>query len=269
MKLSAVVVTRNDDYGGNLNDRATYCLNSLVNTFDEVILVDWNSPDNKPQLWDIQDRIDFKGNLKHIVITPEIASTLTNNDPHAQVCCETLARNIGIRRATGDYIVSTNIDVIAPRRDQLEQTIKNELNDNTFYTISRRYTDWEQIEKFHGGERKYNDWESLRDYIGDDRPLWMQSWINFHKQDAVLNKHGHDWDFHGYISVNPKDTTTVFEQYEIKNKKGQIYIGPGREGYEHYIRVDNPYKGERITIGFDITFESNRDIPNLGLIPLI
>ena len=40
MKLSAVVVTRNDDYGGNLNDRAIYCLNSLVNTFDEVILVD-------------------------------------------------------------------------------------------------------------------------------------------------------------------------------------------------------------------------------------
>ena len=24
MKLSAVVVTRNDDYGGNLNDRATH-----------------------------------------------------------------------------------------------------------------------------------------------------------------------------------------------------------------------------------------------------
>ena len=165
MKLSAVVITRNDNYGGNLNDRATYCLNSLVNTFDEVILVDWNSPDNKPQLWDIQDKIDLKGNLKHIVITPEIASMLTNNDPQAQVCCETLARNIGIRRATGDYIVSTNIDVIAPRRDQLEKTIKNELNDDTFYTISRRYTDWEQIEKFHGGERKYSDWESLRDHL--------------------------------------------------------------------------------------------------------
>ena len=72
MKLSAVVVTRNDDYGGNLNDRATYCLNSLVNTFDEVILVDWNSPNNRPQLWDIDKNISFKGNLKHIVITPEV-----------------------------------------------------------------------------------------------------------------------------------------------------------------------------------------------------
>jgi hypothetical protein len=43
--------------------------------------------------------IQGKGNLKHIVITPEIASMLTNNDPHAQVCNEVLGRNIGIRRA--------------------------------------------------------------------------------------------------------------------------------------------------------------------------
>ena len=165
MKISAVVVTRNDNYGDNLNDRAIYCLNSLVDTFDEIILVDWNSPDNKPQLWDIQEQINFKGNLKHIVITPEVASMLTNKDPHAQVCCETLGRNIGIRRATGNYIVSTNIDVIAPRRDQLENTIKENLNDKTFYTISRRYVDWKMIEEFHGGDRKYWEWESLRDHL--------------------------------------------------------------------------------------------------------
>jgi len=57
MKLSAVVVARNDNYGGNLNDRATYCLNSLIDTFDEVILVDWNSPNNRPLLWDQEDDI--------------------------------------------------------------------------------------------------------------------------------------------------------------------------------------------------------------------
>ena len=165
MKLSAVVVTRNDNYGGDLNDRATYCLNSLIDTFDEVILIDWNSPNNRPLLWDIDKNIKFRGNLKHIVITPEVASMLTNEDPHAQVCCETLGRNIGIRRATGDYIVSTNIDVIAPRRDQLEKTINNDLNTSTFYTISRRHIEWKDIEGFHGGERKYDDWEELRNHL--------------------------------------------------------------------------------------------------------
>jgi hypothetical protein len=165
MKLSAVVVTRNDNYGGDLNDRATYCLNSLINTFDEVILIDWNSPNNRPLLWDIDKNLSLRGNLKHIVITPEIASILTNGDPDAQVCCETLGRNIGIRRATGDYIVSTNIDVIAPRRDELEKTIINDLNEKTFYTISRRHIEWKDIEEFHGGERKYGDWEELRNHL--------------------------------------------------------------------------------------------------------
>ena len=165
MKLSAVVVTRNDNYGGDLNDRATYCLNSLIDTFDEVILIDWNSPNSRPLLWDIDKNIKFRSNLKHIVITPEVASMLTNEDPHAQVCCETLGRNIGIRRATGDYIVSTNIDVIAPRRDQLEKTINNDLNTSTFYTISRRHIEWKDIEGFHGGERKYDDWEELRNHL--------------------------------------------------------------------------------------------------------
>jgi hypothetical protein len=76
MKLSAVVVARNDNYGGDLNDRATYCLNSLIDTFDEVILIDWNSPDNHPLLWDIEKNLQGKGNLKHVVVTPEIASIL-------------------------------------------------------------------------------------------------------------------------------------------------------------------------------------------------
>jgi len=163
MKLSAVVVSRNDNYGGNLADRATYCLNSLIDTFDEVFYIDWNSP-TYSLLYDIEDRLHFKGNLKHIVIPPDVASMLTNNDPHAQVCCETLARNIGIRRATGDYIVSTNIDVIAPRRDHLKKAI-NELDKNTFYTISRRHTEWKDIEAFHGGERKFEDWKQLRDHL--------------------------------------------------------------------------------------------------------
>ena len=163
MKLSAVVVSRNDNYGGNLADRATYCLNSLIDTFDEVFYIDWNSPTHS-LLYDIEDRLIKKGNLKHIVIPPDVASMLTNNDPQAQVCCETLARNIGIRRATGDYIVSTNIDVIAPRRDHLEKAI-NELDKNTFYTISRRHVEWKDIEEFHGGERKFSDWKNLRDHL--------------------------------------------------------------------------------------------------------
>ena len=163
MTISAIIISRNDNYGGYLAERAIYAINSAIATYDEVIYVDWNS-ETHSLLYDIKDNLQLKGNLKHIVITPDIASILTNNDLEAQKCCEVLARNIGIRRATGDYIISTNIDIIHPKREDVEKVI-NESDGNTMITLSRRETTWDIIKEFHGGELKYNEWNKLRDYI--------------------------------------------------------------------------------------------------------
>lgn len=163
MKITAVIVSRNDNYGGHLNERATYAINSAINTYDEVIYVDWNSPTHS-LLWDIQNNLQLKGNLKHFVIPPSAASQLTNYNSEAQLCCEVLARNIGIRRATGDYIVSTNIDIIHPKREDIEKII-NESDSNTMITLSRREVTWDIIKEFHGGEMEFQEWDKLRDYI--------------------------------------------------------------------------------------------------------
>jgi hypothetical protein len=163
MKTTAVIVSRNDNYGGNLIERSTYCINSSIETYDEVIYVDWNSPTHS-LLWDIEDNINFKGNLKHFIITPEIAKHLTNFDLHAQVCCEALARNIGLSRATGDWVISTNIDIIAPKKEDILNTIKG-LGENSFYTISRREVELSTIKEFFGGDVNYQDWTSLRDHL--------------------------------------------------------------------------------------------------------
>jgi hypothetical protein len=163
MKISAIIISRNDNYGGYLNERATYAINSAINTYDEVIYVDWNSPTHS-LLWDIKDNLQLKGNLKHFVIPPDAAKVLTNYNEHAQLCCEVLARNIGIRRATGDYIVSTNIDIIHPKREDIESIINNSDN-NTMFTLSRREVTWDIIKEFHGGEMNFQEWDKLRDYI--------------------------------------------------------------------------------------------------------
>ena len=178
MKISAVIVSRNDNYGGHLNERATYCLNSAIDTYDEVFYIDWNS-DEDSLLDNIRNNITFKGNLRHIVITPEIASILTNHDPNAQKCCEVLARNIGLRRATGDYLISTNIDIIHPKRDELEKII-NSLDKNTFYTISRRPLDWDTIKQYHNGEIIFNKWKELRDHliINSEERYFEESTVN-------------------------------------------------------------------------------------------
>ncbi len=120
-------------------------------------------------------------------------------------------------------------------------------------------------------ELMYSLYDELRtivnEYIPNERK-WMQSWLNFHKHDEVLDWHDHDWDYHGYISIDPKNTTTVFENWKIENKVGNIYLGRGYN--KHKVVVNEPYEGYRITIGFDICVTPDKGgmNTNLGLMPL-
>jgi hypothetical protein len=173
MKLSIIVLARNHEYGTvSLKDRAIFCLNSLIDTFDEVFYVDWGSPEHS-LLYDIQDHIKFKGNLKHIVITPEIATMLAGGREDIQKPCEVLARNLAIARCTGDWIVSTNIDIICPTREELLDLFPK-LDQNTMYTVSRRGVDFEQMEEYYkslnSDKSIYEHWADIRDYLNKVTP---------------------------------------------------------------------------------------------------
>lgn len=91
---------------------------------------------------------------------------------------------------------------------------------------------------------------NVRNHLGH-KPLWMQSWLNLHKSNEVLGWHDHSWQWHGYISIEPKETETIFENWKIKNKIGQIYFGEGR--IKHKVEVLKPFDDYRITLGFDVT----------------
>ena len=110
----------------------------------------------------------------------------------------------------------------------------------------------------------------VKDFLKDrdnSDTVWIQSWLNYHKQDEVLNWHDHKFSFHGYISVDPKDTTTEFNGYSIKNQPGNIYIGRGYR--KHRVVVDSPYTDTRITLGFDLLINPNSTLTNLSFIPVI
>jgi hypothetical protein len=115
----------------------------------------------------------------------------------------------------------------------------------------------------------------VRSELGNTRPLWFQAWLNYHKPNEVLDWHDHTFEYHGYISIDPKKTNTVFENYSIENKVGQIYFAPGYR--RHKVEVLEPFEGERITIGFDIQTipdqpyvkYTERPWKNLSLIPLL
>jgi hypothetical protein len=115
------------------------------------------------------------------------------------------------------------------------------------------------------------DQSSLDDYSNN---VWFQSWLNYHKQNEVLDWHNHFFPIHGYISIDPKDSTTEFKEYSIKNKIGNIYIGPGYR--EHRVVVDTPYDGNRITLAFNvatpktiISRESEKEEHFISFIPII
>lgn len=90
--------------------------------------------------------------------------------------------------------------------------------------------------------------------------IWQESWLNYHSQNEVLNWHNHDFPYHGYLSIDPKNTTTLFENYEIENKIGQFYFGSGFK--KHAVRVNERYEGKRITLAYDIYTEKNSDGDN-------
>ena len=94
----------------------------------------------------------------------------------------------------------------------------------------------------------------IRKYSNSKKPLWFQCWLNYQKENNVLEWHNHpDALFHGYISIDPKNTETVFENYVVKNKIGSVYIGPSLN--KHKVVNKKSYTDYRVTIAFDVIDE--------------
>lgn len=148
----AVIVSRNDDYGFNLLERATYCLNSMISELDQVVYIDWATDMDKPDLVTaIQKDLITRGNLFYTRITPDVVKEIVPPDPDVQKVCEVFSRNIGIRKLQTDFKVSTNIDIICPERHLIEL----ENNEATFYTAGKRNMPIETLRQI--GRRKEID----------------------------------------------------------------------------------------------------------------
>jgi hypothetical protein len=141
----AVVTSRNDGYGGDLEKKFVHTLTSLINNLDEVYYIDWNSPEDKGSLFEeVREFIPKTGKLHVININPEQAQILTNYSLDVQNCVEVLARNIGIRRLMTDFIISTNSDIVLGSRSNLEEHINQT---GIFYTVARTEIEFSQIEQ--------------------------------------------------------------------------------------------------------------------------
>lgn len=116
--ISIVVAVRNDNHGGNFLIRFQIFLNTIfhLNTKYplniEIVIVEWNTPNYKPSIITNLNLTQKPGTckIKLISVTPEIHNSYKNSQ--TLNIYQMIAKNVGIRRAEGDFILCTNADII-------------------------------------------------------------------------------------------------------------------------------------------------------------
>lgn len=139
--ISFVVVGRNDDYGHrflyrfqNFIDNLTYLCNKY-RLDSELIIVDWNPPKDKNNLIkELNFRKEGCLKIRSIEVPPQTHNTLEKSDKFPLF--EYIGKNVGIQRAKGDFILSTNPDIIF-NEELIKFLSKKKLSKNKFYRINR------------------------------------------------------------------------------------------------------------------------------------
>jgi len=112
------MVARNDDYCMGFMHRLQVSVNTLLKQFRrlerdaELILVEWNPPPDRPRLQDVLSLPAClgAGSLRIIEVPSRIHRTLPNSE--LMPVFEFIGKNVGIRRARGEFVVATNADIL-------------------------------------------------------------------------------------------------------------------------------------------------------------
>lgn len=139
--LSLVVTTRNDDHGGSMLQRFQSFLDHLDDMSDrhrlamELIVVEWNPDPERAPLVEVMSW-PKSAHLRTRIITvpPSVHKAHDNHDKFPLF--QMIAKNVGIRRAQGEFILATNIDLIFS--DELCAFLASRsLDPDCFYRIDR------------------------------------------------------------------------------------------------------------------------------------
>jgi len=248
--LSIVMASRNDNHGGDLNERTQACINSLrqqsreLKMPIEVVMVDWNPPDDKPPLHEI---IDYDGLLFHsIIVPPEIHQRykLSGKLPLYQM----IAKNVGVRRAHGYFILCTNVDIFFSNELMKEISMKK-LKKNLLYR-AYRYDTQRGVRSLDGIENKLirinlsrND-ELCTNACGDFQMMHRDNWHDlrgYYEGDLFSIHLDSLFEYHAYYNGYME---SIFDPpmvtYHVEHDGGWV---PGVEKISSYNRMnDNEIK---------------------------
>jgi hypothetical protein len=170
--LSIVATGRNDGYGGDFVGRFLRTLAFNARQLDargvpwEFVFVEWAPPAGEPLVTDLAldalpgiDRV-----LRTFVVDPAYQDALTMN-PRIRYL-EFIAKNVGIRRSSGAFVLTTNADVYLSRH-VLSALQSRALSTRTVYRARR-------IDLKLGIDESTMDWDVLEDgrnYDGGTKAL--------------------------------------------------------------------------------------------------
>jgi len=171
-KVSVVLMGRNDNYGDNLHHRAIHSITNFIASYDEIIYVDWKSPNGVSLIHDIKPYLPQTQKLKVFEVTEQ--DIQVNNPEYLNYSIvEVLGRNIGIRRATNDWILVSNIDIITPKVDLTQYQT------DTLYTSARRnvpesshlsFSYTQELNDYL--ESNYDNFVLMRDSVINGKAVW-------------------------------------------------------------------------------------------------
>ena len=115
--LSVVAASRNDGHGLYLLERTQVFIDGLADQVNrlhrpvELILVDWNPPSNAAPLRNVLKFPDAPGFALRFISVPAAEHARLSGANQLDFY-QMIAKNVGIRRATGDAVLATNIDIL-------------------------------------------------------------------------------------------------------------------------------------------------------------
>ncbi|HEX4839284.1 MAG TPA: hypothetical protein VFU89_02440 [Rhabdochlamydiaceae bacterium] len=139
--LSVVATARNDNHGGRFLYRMQHFIDGFIEQCKkhqlkaELIIVEWNPPEETELL---SQALKFPSDIgpcaiRFIRVPKEVHMKLSHSDklPLFQM----IGKNVGIRRATGKYVLATNIDILFS--DKLMRYLRDKLKSNTLLGVDR------------------------------------------------------------------------------------------------------------------------------------
>lgn len=116
--LSIIATTRNDDHGGGLNRRTQAFIDGVASQArrfrlrTELLIVEWNPPADRPPLREV-----FRWphdnpwcEVRIVTVPRQVHARYRYGDQLPML--QMIAKNVGIRRAHGEFVLTTNVDIL-------------------------------------------------------------------------------------------------------------------------------------------------------------